>query len=254
MKKFNLFQIDDTFLNSRDGRIIRTMSDFLYAKSKLEAEKIDHTVVIFGSARIQDNENLQAFANEPNFEQIKKASVFYQKARELAFKLASYSKTLPENEKFYLCSGGGGGIMEACNRGAFDAGEKNLGFNIELPFEQHANPYITPSLSFNFHYFFMRKFWFSYLAKAFIVFPGGFGTMDELFENLTLMQTNKMGKKLPVVLFGKEFFEKTLNFELMHEYGLISPNDEQLFYITDSVDDAFAYTIEHLGNYTNLHS
>ena len=146
-----------------------------------------------------------------------------------------------------VCSGGGPGIMEAANRGASEARGENVGLNISLPFEQNDNPYITRRLSLEFHYFFMRKFWFSYLAKAIVVFPGGFGTMDEFFEILTLVQTGKIKKAMPIVLFGKQFWSEVLNLDVLVRYGTVSPEDLDLFFTTDSVEEAFDYLVTELS-------
>jgi len=174
-------------------------------------------------------------------------SRYYEDARSLAGKLTEWSKGLEgSSRRFLVCTGGGPGIMEAANRGASEAGGINIGFNISLPLEQHDNPYITRELNFEFHYFFMRKFWFIYLAKALVAFPGGFGTLDELFESLTLIQTRKLNKPLPIVLFGTEFWDDVLNLEALVKYGTISAGDLDLFLKTDSLDEAFRYIVDHL--------
>jgi hypothetical protein len=160
---------------------------------------------------------------------------------ELARRMTAWSKALTGDRHFIICSGGSGGMMEAANRGASMARGKTIGLNIELPFEQEINPYVSRELIFNFHYFFMRKFWFVYPAKALVVFPGGFGTMDELFEVLTLIQTKMPRKSMPVVLFGTEFWDEVLNFEALVKWGVVSPSDLNIFHKTDSVDDAYEY-------------
>ncbi|MDR0484331.1 MAG: LOG family protein [Alphaproteobacteria bacterium] len=254
----------ETDLNSREARLYRIVSEYIKAKDKLEVQHIHNTIVMYGSARILSKEeaeknlklaqeNLKTAKDKLLAEKfLKKAeykheiSEYYEKTRELAYKFAQWSKSLPDKEKYYICSGGGPGIMEAANRGAFEAGEKTIGLNIELPFEQSYNKYVTPDLAINFNYFFMRKFWFAYFAKAFIVFPGGFGTMDEVFEMLTLAQTNKLGKTVPFVFFGSEFFNKILNIELFEKYSLISEDDKNTFLITDSIDEAFDYITSRL--------
>src|SRR5205085_526328 len=170
-----------------------------------------------------------------------KLARYYRDAVELARRLTEWSKSLTGNRHFIVCSGGSGGMMEAANRGAALAGGKTVGLNIDLPFEQRINEYVSPDLVFNFHYFFMRKFWFVYPAKALVVFPGGFGTMDELFEVLTLIQTKKPRKEMPVVLFGTEFWDGVVNFEALVRWGVVSPDDLHIFHKTDSVDDAFEY-------------
>ena len=174
-------------------------------------------------------------------------SRYYEATRELSFRLTEWSKSLEGTERrFVICSGGGPGIMEAANRGASEAKGENIGLNISLPFEQNDNPYITRRLSFMFHYFFMRKFWFMYLAKAFLVMPGGFGTLDEFLEVVTLVQTLKIKKKVPIVLFGKTYWESILNFDPMVEFGTISATDLDLFFMTDSIDEAYEHITQHL--------
>jgi uncharacterized protein (TIGR00730 family) len=168
-----------------------------------------------------------------------KLSVYYEAARELAHRLTDWSKKLENEEhRFVVCTGGGPGIMEAANRGASEANGMNIGLTISIPNEEFNNPYVSRELDFHFHYFFMRKFWFVYLAKAVVLFPGGFGTLDELFEILTLIQTRKMRKRMPVVLFGTEFWNEVINFDALARYGTISEEDLQLFHRTDSVDEA----------------
>jgi hypothetical protein len=165
---------------------------------------------------------------------------YYEDARQLAFKITSWTKTLNQaRSRFVVCTGGGPGIMEAANLGAMEAGGKTIGLNINLPFEQMPNPYITPDLNFEFHYFFMRKLWFAYLAKALVVFPGGFGTFDELFELLTLAQTEKMAKRMCIVVYGKEYWNRVVNFEALVDAGTISPKDLELFHWASTPDEAF---------------
>lgn len=213
------------FLESRDGRAIRIMSEFLQPLSHFRRERIHDTVVFFGSARITEDGPLGRY---------------YREARELARKLTEWSDSLPDTgRRFVVATGGGPGIMEAANRGAHDAGGKNIGLNIGLPFEQYPNEYITPSLSLEFRYFFMRKFWFAYLAKGMVVFPGGFGTMDELFELLTLVQTRKLAKEMVMVLYGKSFWNEVVDLEAMARHGVISPEDLELFHWADDPESAF---------------
>jgi len=223
---------DRQFLTGSE-RGLRIFEEFNKTKEKLEKENIENTIVMFGSARIKPDD-----ANAKN-------RLYYDAARTLARKLALWSKETfankPPRDKYYICTGGGGGIMEAVNRGAADAGERNIGLNILLPFEQKANPYIPEELVFEFHYFFIRKFYFAFLAKAFVIFPGGFGTFDELFEILTLSQTHKMQKIIPFVLFGRDFYSKVLNLDMLLEHGLISESDRNLFILTDDVEEAFAH-------------
>ena len=213
------------FLDSPDGRSLRIISEYLYPLSHFKRERIHDTVVFFGSARLMEMGPMGRYYND---------------ARELARRLTAWSNSLENSQRrFVVCSGGGPGIMEAANRGARDAGGKTVGLNIGLPFEQRPNPFVTPELSFEFHYFFMRKFWFSYLAKGLVVFPGGFGTMDELMEILTLVQTQKLMKKMVVVLYGTTCWKEIINFDALARYGMISPVDLSLFDFADDVDTAF---------------
>jgi uncharacterized protein (TIGR00730 family) len=213
------------FLDSPDARSLRMLSEYLYPLSHFRREKIHDTVVFFGSARLLEMGPMGRYYND---------------ARELARRLTEWSDGLQEStRRFVVCSGGGPGIMEAANRGARDAGGKTIGLNIGLPFEQRPNPFVTPQLSFEFHYFFMRKFWFAYLAKALVVFPGGFGTLDELTEILTLVQTQKLMKKMVVLLYGTGFWKEVLNFDALVRYGMIAEEDLNLFQFADDVDTAF---------------
>ncbi len=251
---------NDQFIQSRDGRILRIMSEFIEPQSRLEEQKISDTIVFFGSARtlpleeaLAQLEATKAGETELTIEQAETAiemAKYYEQARELSHKLTEWSKELEEHRRrFVICTGGGPGIMEAANRGASEAKGKNMGFNISLPFEQGSNPWVTNSLNFEFHYFFMRKFWFAYLAKAIIIFPGGFGTFDELFEVLTLIQTKKMEKKVPILLFGSKYWNDVLNLDMMAKWGVISPQDLNLFYRTDDVEDAFNYLTGELNKH-----
>lgn len=251
------------FMKTKDARPVRIIAEFLEAESLFKKIEIKKTIVIFGSARILSPEqakiNLkqaQDYYKNNNNEEAKKLlkkaenaeeiSIYYQKASDLAFKFANWSKQFEDINKYYICSGGGPGIMEAANKGAYKAKEKTVGLNIKLPFEQGFNKYLNEDSVMNFNYFFMRKLWFAYNAKAFIVFPGGFGTMDEMFEMLTLIQTNKMGDNIPLVLVGKEFFKTLINIETLEKYGLISEKDRNLFLITDDIEEAFNYITERL--------
>jgi len=250
---------DSDFLNGHDARPIRVLCELMQPESRLREQGVDNTIVFFGSARPKPStvaaENLAAYENslpvesERTGEQIaelqkltsiKNLSKYYDQAVELSSKLTTWSENNPSNEKYYICSGGGPGMMEAANKGANEVGGKSIALGISLPFEQGVNPYAEPDLSFEFHYFFLRKFYFLYHAKAVVVFPGGFGTMDELFETLTLAQTNKLHKKMPVFLYGKEFWDGLINFDHFIKWGVISPGDVNLFRIVDDVDDAFA--------------
>jgi uncharacterized protein (TIGR00730 family) len=213
---------NEEFLDSPEGRSLRILSEYLYPLSHFRKERIHDTIVFFGSARTVESNGR-----------------YYREARELARRVTEWSNNLPDAGRFVVCSGGGPGVMEAANRGAQDAGGKTIGLNIGLPFEQRPNPFITPELSFEFHYFFMRKFWFAYLAKALVVFPGGFGTLDELTEILTLAQTQKLVKKMVVVLYGSEFWKEILNFDALVRHGMIAESDLQLFSFADDVESAF---------------
>jgi uncharacterized protein (TIGR00730 family) len=243
------------FLNSADARPLRILSEYLEPQRRFEEMSIKDTIVIFGSARIKSRETAEKALELARADggDIAKAerdlemSKYYEETRELAHRLTTWSKGLEGTDRrFVVCSGGGPGIMEAANRGASEAKGENIGLGISLPFEQSDNPYITRRLSLEFHYFFMRKFWFSYLAKAFVVMPGGFGTLDELFELLTLMQTFKIKKKIAVVLYGEEFWTKVFDFQPMIDFGTISPGDTELFFKTDSVDAAFDHVTKFL--------
>jgi hypothetical protein len=215
---------NEPFLQSPDARPLRIISEYLEPLSHLRRQRIRDTVVFFGSARIQEDGPLGSY---------------YRDARALAALVTTWAKTFRERTyRFVVCSGGGPGIMEAANRGASDARGKNIGLNIGLPFEQFPNPYITRELSFEFHYFFMRKFWFAYMAKALVVFPGGFGTMDEMFEILTLVQTRKIAKKITIILYGTAFWKEIINFDALVKYGTIAPEDMNLFQFADTPEAA----------------
>ncbi len=220
------------FLHSSEARSVRILSEYLDPLREFRIHQIHDTIVFFGSARIPAPEDA-GFASHP-------LGRYYQDCRELARRLTEWSMSLRDTErKFVVCTGGGPGIMEAANRGAHDADGFSVGLNIGLPMEQNPNPYISNHLSFEFHYFFMRKFWFAYLAKALVVFPGGFGTLDELAEVLTLVQTQKLRKSMVCLLYGTEFWRKILNFDALVEMGMISPADLNLFTFSDDVDHAF---------------
>ena len=249
---------DETFLKSREARSLRILSEYLEPKSRFEHFQIEDTIVFMGSARILPGEQAekalqaaqQGEGDVHRAQQALEMSRYYEAARELARRLTQWSKQLTDKERrFVVCTGGGPGIMEAANRGASEAQGLNVGLTISIPIEEFDNRYVTPELSFHFHYFFMRKFWFAYLAKAVIVFPGGFGTLDELFEILTLLQTRKMLKHLPVVLFGSDYWQEVVNFDALIQHGMIDPMDVQLFQVTDSVDDAFKYITDSLSEY-----
>lgn len=249
---------DFEFLKSRAGRSLRILSEFIEPEDRFERYNVSDTIVFFGSARIRPRDVAEkALASAKKHggdvaraEQTVAMSRYYEEARELSRQLTEWSKGLKgKSKRFVMCTGGGPGIMEAANRGAADAMGHNIGLNISLPFEQHENPYITRELAFEFHYFFMRKFWFSYLAKAMIVFPGGYGTLDEFFELMTLVSTKKMGKRMPVVLYGTEYWNEIMNLDAMVKYGTISPSDLELFHCSDSVEDAFTFLTEKLSEH-----
>ena len=247
---------NDEFLNSRAGRSLRILAEYLEPRSRFERYKVDDTIVFMGSARIRPREEAEAVlaeaqSNGGDIDMARMAvqmSAYYEAARELAFRLTKWSKELDHKEKrFVVCTGGGPGIMEAANRGAAEARGMSVGLTISIPNEQFDNQYVTRELSVHFHYFFMRKFWFAYLAKAVIVFPGGFGTLDELFELLTLVQTQKMRKPMPIVLFGTEYWREIVNFEALVRHGTIGAVDLKLIHRTDSVDDAYNWIIMQLA-------
>ena len=246
------------FILSRPGRPLRILSEFLEPEERFERHKVSDTIVFFGSARIRSRE---AAANAldaakkhggdiQRAQQTLDMSRYYEEARELSRRLTEWSKGLKgRSKRFVICTGGGPGIMEAANKGANDAKGHNIGLNISLPFEQHENPFISRELAFEFHYFFMRKFWFAYLAKAVVIFPGGYGTLDEFFELMTLISTKKMGKPMPVVLYGTEYWDEVINLDAMVKYGTIAPDDLELFYRTDGIDDAFEFITTKLSEY-----
>jgi uncharacterized protein (TIGR00730 family) len=229
------------FLDSPDGRILRIVSEYQEPLVRFRRERIADTVVFFGSARFHAGDSNPASpAHQPTAADVE-AAAYYDDARRLASMVATWSKALPgPRHRFVVTSGGGPGIMEAANRGAYEAGAKTIGLNIKLPFEQMPNRYITPALNFEFRYFFMRKYWFAYLAKALVVFPGGFGTMDEMFELLTLAQTDKLEKKLVIVIYGSAYWKSVLNFDLLAERGAIAKKDLSLFQFADTPEQAFA--------------
>lgn len=247
------------FLNSADARAIRVLCEFLEPASRLRREKIQHMITMYGSARTlprdvatQQLDALKA-SGKASDDEIAVAenklvmSRYYEDASELGRRLTEWSMDLGgSHPNFYVCSGGGPGIMEAANRGASEAGGRSVGLNISLPFEQAPNPYQSRELAFDFHYFFIRKFWFVYLSKAIVVFPGGFGTMDELFELLTLIQTSKTKKRIPTVIYGKQYWDEIVNFDAFAKWGTISAKDLELFQIMDSVDEAYDYLVGEL--------
>jgi uncharacterized protein (TIGR00730 family) len=232
------------FLHGRSARHLRVLAEFIEPEERLRKHGIHNTIVFFGSSLSVDNRTLrkQRLDKAVVPEKAIRVSNAHESCIELAKRITAWSQKIKEPAKrFSVCSGGGSGMMEAANKGAKLAGGKSIGFNITLPLEQFPNPYVSPELSFNFHYFFIRKFWFLYYAKALIGFPGGFGTLDEVFELLTLLQTEKIEKKVPVVLFDKMFWNEVINFKALQEYGTIRTVDLKLFKILDNVDEAFEY-------------
>jgi uncharacterized protein (TIGR00730 family) len=260
------------FLASPEGRIFRMMAEYSEPMARFRRQRIEDTVVFFGSARFRPLdeaskalellENTGSTTPAPESEQpaspeevrsgeasdvklrLAESAVemarYYEDARKLAWMLTHWSKTLPgRRHRFVVTSGGGPGIMEAANRGAWEAGGKSIGLNIKLPFEQYPNAYITPELNFEFHYFFMRKYWFAYLAKALVVFPGGFGTLDEMFELLTLSQTQKLAKKITILIYGPDYWKNVINLNLLAEKGAIAMKDRDLFQYVDTPEEAF---------------
>jgi uncharacterized protein (TIGR00730 family) len=252
---------DQAFLDSTAARPIRILAEYLQPLVQLKKEGIGDTIVMFGSARIESRESalarfgklkskaalarvkVQRAAYRETLRDARSAlemSRYYEQARELSRRITEWAMTLGTRpRRFVICSGGGPGIMEAANRGAMEAGGKSIGLSIELPHEQFANPYISPELSLNFHYFFMRKLWFAQIAKALIVFPGGFGTMDELWEMLTLLQTGKLPKNNLIIIYGRKYWDEVLNFRAMVRWGMISPSEYKMLQFADTVDEAF---------------
>ena len=260
------------FLSSPDGRVFRMLAEYQEPMTRFRRERIQDTVVFFGSARFRAldvaSHELELLENtgsckpapaeeqparkeevergEASAQKLRLAeaavemSQYYEDARKLAGLVSRWAMTLPgRRHRYVITSGGGPGIMEAANRGAYEAGAKTIGLNIKLPFEQMPNPYITPELNFEFHYFFMRKFWFAYLAKALVVFPGGFGTLDEMFELLTLAQTQKLAKRITVLIYGSSYWKSVIDLDVLADKGAISRKDLELFQFADTPEQAF---------------
>ena len=255
------------FLNQDSARNIRVLCEMTEPGLRFAQEKVEDTIVLFGSARLKSMEAAKqqlaaaetviARSKTPSAEDkillqrarcAVKAAPYYDAAVELSASLTKWSMSLPgkDQDRFVICSGGGPGIMEAANLGAHNVGGKSIGLGISLPFEQGVNEYIPDELKFEFHYFFVRKYWFVLLAKALVAFPGGFGTLDELFETLTLVQTKKVNKLPPMILFGSEFWNSVVDFDALVEWGTISPEDLHLFKIIDSVEEAHDYIVQCL--------
>jgi uncharacterized protein (TIGR00730 family) len=221
----NLAYEDKAFMTGEDGRSIRILSEYLEPLQRFRRANIRDTIVFFGSARLSPDGPMAGYYND---------------ARELARLITVWSKSLSSHvHRYIVCSGGGGGIMEAANRGAADAAGRSIGLNISLPHEQRPNSYVTRSLSFEFHYFFMRKLWFAHLARALIVFPGGFGTLDELTEILTLAQTHKLDRPIPIILYGSSYWKEIINFDALVKHGMIDSGDLGLFEYADEPNTAF---------------
>jgi uncharacterized protein (TIGR00730 family) len=274
------------FLHSPEGRILRIAAEYAEPLARFRRERIQDTVVFFGSARFNSRQDAQGalellekpasaqpapadeqpaavldpstavVSSEEQQLRVKRARAgvemarYYEEAKRLAYLLTRWSLSLnSKRHRFVVTSGGGPGIMEAANRGAREAGGKTIGLNIHLPYEQIPNAYISPELNFEFHYFFMRKYWFAYLAKALVIFPGGFGTMDELFEILTLAQTEKLAKKIVVVIYGSEYWNRIINFQALADAGTIAPEDMDLFRMVDSPEEGFEFLRENLTRY-----
>ena len=241
---------NDAFLNSQSARSLRILSEYLEPESRFEELRVRDTIVVFGSSRILSRAEAEkrladAEGRGTDVERARRQlelSRYYEETRALAGRLTTWSKGLSGTDRrFVICSGGGPGIMEAANRGASEARGENIGLNISIPQEQNENPYITHRLAFEFHYFFMRKYWFAYLAKAFVIMPGGFGTLDEFMEILTLIQTQRIRTKCAIVLYGSEYWDQVLRFDPLVEFGTIDARDLALFHRSDTVDDAYDY-------------
>lgn len=262
---------DPVFLASTPARPIRILAEYIHPLVQLKQQGIGDTIVMFGSARIHSRELCLARYERLKHTKIKRSNAellkhhqvllrsaksalemsrYYEECRQLAHRITTWSLSLgPKPRRFVVCSGGGPGIMEAANRGAYEAGGKSVGLSIELPHEQFANPYISPELSFNFHYFFMRKLWFAQIAKALIVFPGGFGTMDELWEMMTLSQTGKMPKNTLILIYGRKYWNDILNLKAMVRWGTINQSEYDLLQFADNVDEAFEVIRSGLEKY-----
>lgn len=264
---------DPEFVNSYEARPLRILSEYLYPEQHFRKKNIHNTLIFFGSARVRSEEEYHAehsaltlklsdASRHERTEILKKMSMlekhknytkYYDDAVELSRMITEWSMQFPPQQRFVVCSGGGPGIMEGANRGAHLAGGESIGLNISLEFEQNPNPYISPDLNLEFHYFFMRKYWFMYFAKGLVAFPGGFGTLDELMEMLTLVQTRKIHKKIPIILFGEEFWKKVINFSALVDAGMIAEEDMSLFHFANTPQEAYDILTVELKNITTSH-
>jgi len=232
MEKQRLYY-DKKFLGSMSGRPIRILSEYLFPLESFNKHQIDSTIVFFGSARIENKNDTPI-------------NKYYSKAKNLSYKITKWNLEKFDGKKFVVASGAGPGIMEAANQGAYEAKGKTVGLGISLPFEQTNNKWITKGLNFVFHYFFMRKFWFIYKTKGIVVWPGGVGTLDEFFDIITLIQTKKITRNIPIILFGKDFWDGLIDWDRLIENKVISKSDLDLFVIINSVDEAFEYLKQNM--------
>jgi hypothetical protein len=273
MKRFGHLPMSDlayqdrVFMESTAARPLRILAEYIDPINRLRRAGVGDTIVMFGSARIRPRDRalanlkkVQAAAHgrrTPEWntkigaaKSIVGMSRYYEEARELSRRITAWAMTLgAQPRRFVICSGGGPGIMEAANRGAAEAGGSSIGLSIQLPHEQRPNPYISPDLNFCFHYFFMRKLWFAQMAKALIVFPGGFGTMDELWEMLTLMQTAKLSSRHLILIYGRKYWNRVVNWRHMVRTGTVSDKEFKMLQFTDTVDDAFDHVRGEMEKY-----
>ena len=245
-RKKDRFYYNTEFLSSPEGRSIRILSEYYGPKRKLKKHKIENTIVFFGSARISPKSEHESNAKNSKQKKLNMGQ-YYLDAQMLSKKLTVWSMKIKDpKQRHIICSGGGPGIMEAANRGAAEAGGQSIGLTISLPYEATKNVFISQDLNLKFHYFFMRKFWFLYSAKAFVVWPGGFGTLDELMELLTLIQTRKIKKRLPIILYGKDYWKNVINWKYLVDIGTISKEDLKLFHISDEINDSYTFITSFL--------
>ena len=237
---------EDDFIQSKDGRLLRVLAEYQYPNLQFEKLGVKNLIVFFGSARALNQEQTENLIKSSPNDPLLKMSKYYDSTEKLAAKIGSWTLKDSSRNEYAICTGGGPGIMTAANKGAYEVGAKSVGLNIDLPFENIENPYITEGLNFNFKYFFLRKFMFAYRSEALIIMPGGFGTLDELFEILTLIQTEKINRKFPIVMFGSEFWNSLINTEVFKEYGVISNSDLDHILVTDSIDEAYEHVIKGL--------